>query len=446
MFDVSKELNVFYESHVRLGTDLRNDLGRYRELNLQRLTDGLKALGDKKGVIFNTFVDNKNQGSYAMHTLNQCVHTDYDIDVAVIFENDDLPEDAADARTRVRDALAEKCSNFTKEPEARKNAVTIWYADGYHIDFAVYRRRTNWLGNTVIEHAGGDGWTERDPMAFTNWFTDKVTTKSPPTMLESLLGTNVTVPKQQLRRIVRFVKAFARSRSSWALPGGIIISTLVCEVYKSHPTRDDVALHDTLKALLARLKADVHVDNPVQPGMSFTAYERRRKEVERLRDCLEEKLPSLEALHRSDCSARQAFAAWDAIFWHDFWTEQKHAADRAFATAGISVECWLARNQGGPVFKQHRSDSTPLPKGLHLRFTAKPEGIVPPYTVRWSVKNEGHEAQDAGQLAHNSVKSANEPYWTSTAFKGRQKMICEVLKDGVTVRRAEHYVRIGTSR
>jgi hypothetical protein len=161
---------------------------------------------------------------------------------------------------------------------------------------------------------------------------------------------------------------------------------------------------------------------------------------------LDEKLPSLDVLHRSDCTAEQAFAAWDAIFWHDFWAEQKRAADRAFAAAGLAVECWLARKKEGAVFKQHRSDSTPLPKGLHLRFTAKPEGISLPYSVRWSVRNEGHEAQDAGQLAHDSVKLANEPYWTSTAFKGRQKMICEVLKDGVTVRRGEHYVRIGASR
>lgn len=446
MFDASKELGIFFESHVRLSTDLRNALGSYRDLNLQRLTDGLTALGDKRGVTFNTFVDNKNQGSYAMHTLNQCEHTDYDIDVAVIFENDDLPDDATGARKHVCDALAEKCTNFTREPEARKNAVTIWYADGYHIDFAVYRRRTNFLGDAVVEHAGGDGWTVRDPMAYTNWFNDKVSTKSPPTMLETLIGTDVTVPKHQLQRIVRFVKAFARSRSSWALPGGIIISTLVCEVYKAHPTRDDIALYDTLKALLDRLNANVHVDNPVLPSASFTASERRRKEVERLRDCLEEKLPSLGVLHRSDCTARQAFAAWDAIFWHDFWTTQKHASDRALVTMGLVIECWLSRKNEGPVFKQHRSDSTPLPKGLHLRFTAKPEGIVPPYSVRWSVRNEGHEAQDAEQLAHDSVKSANEPYWTSTAFKGRQKMICEVLKNGVTVRKAEHYVRIGTSR
>ncbi|MDP3626981.1 MAG: hypothetical protein Q8S12_10305 [Hydrogenophaga sp.] len=446
MFDASNELGVFYENHVRLGSTRAKDLAGYRDLNLQRLTDGLKALGEKKGVHYPSYSENKNQGSYAMHTLNQCEHTDYDIDVAVIFEKDNLPDSPADARMRVRDGLAEKCTNFTKEPEARRNAVTVWYADGYHIDFAVYRRREDWLGNTVIEHAGADEWSVRDPMAYTDWFLDKVTTKSPPTMLDSFLGVNVTVARQQLRRIVRFVKAFARSRSSWALPGGIVISTLVCEVYKPHPTRDDVALADTLKALLLRLKGSVHVDNPVQPGTSFTATDGRRKEVERLRDCLEEKLPSLNILHDSLCTKKQAMTAWDAIFWHDFWTEQKHALARADSAVGLVVECWLARKKEGPVYKAHRSDSTPLPKGVHLRFTAKTEGIAQPYSLRWSVRNEGHEAKDAEQLAHDSVKVAGEPYWTSTAFKGRQKMTCEVLKDGMPVRKAEHYVRITSGR
>ena len=74
-----------------------------------------------------------------MHTLNQAEHNDYDIDVAVVFEKGDLPEDPLKARQRVRDALLKRCDNFTKEPEARHNAVTVWYQDGYNIDFAVYR-------------------------------------------------------------------------------------------------------------------------------------------------------------------------------------------------------------------------------------------------------------------------------------------------------------------
>ncbi|SDM09392.1 hypothetical protein SAMN05428957_102264 [Oryzisolibacter propanilivorax] len=449
MFDASNELKTYYENHLRLGTQLRNDLAGYRDLNLQRITDGLKLLGEKNSVTYRTWADYKNQGSYAMHTLNQCEHTDYDIDVAIIFEKDDLPANAADARIRIRDALQEKTkgTNFSKDPDARKNAVTVWYSDGYHIDFAVYRRRTDWLGKTVIEHAGGDEWTERDPMAYTNWFTGQVDSKSPPTMLQSALGMTVTLPKGQLRRIVRFVKAFARSRSAWALPGGITITTLVCEVYKQHATRDDVALVDTLQALLARLKGSVQVENPVQPGVYFTSSDRRRREVERLRDELEAKLPSLDVLYQADCTRKQAMGAWDAIFWHDYWSDvKKEAACSALGSTGLAIECWLSKKSQGPVYKQHKSDSTALPKGVHLRFTAVPDGVAPPYDVRWAVRNEGHEAKEDRALEHDTMKSVNEPYWTSTAYKGRHKMICEVIKDGITVRRGEHLVRIGPGR
>ncbi len=443
MYDASKELDVFYENYVRLGTQLRKDLGSYRDLNLERLTSGLKSLGDKNGVAYKTFVDSKNQGSYAMHTLNQCEHIDYDIDVAVVFEASDLPEKAADARARVRDALLEKSGNFSMEPESRKNAVTVWYAEGYHIDFAVYRRRTDWLGNQTIEHAGGDDWTSRDPMAYTNWFSKQVDSKSPPTFLDAVLGTQVTVAKGQLRRIVRFAKAFARSRSGWALPGGIIITTLVCEVYKAHPTRDDIAVVDTLKALLARLRASVEVENPVQLGASFTSSDRRKREVERLRDTLAEKLPSLDILYQSMCTPAQAYAAWDAIFWHDYWTGARKAVAQSAAATGLTIECALARKSEGQIYKTHVTGSPALPKGVHLRFTAKPMGVALPYSVRWTVRNEGDEAREEGQLTHNSLLGPADPYWTSTAFKGRHTMVCEIVKDGQIVRQAQHVVRIG---
>lgn len=447
MYDASKEMGIFYDTHVRLGETLRNDLAGYRDLNLGRLTDGLKALGDLRNQTYASFVDWKNQGSYAMHTLNQCEHTDYDIDVAVIFEQADLPEGAAAARTRICDALAQKCTNFTKEPEARKNAVTVWYADGYHIDFAIYRRRRDWHGNVVIEHAGGEDWTSRDPAAFTDWFTNQVSSKSPPTFLDSALGTTVTVQKGQLRRIVRLVKAFAKSRSSWSLPGGIIISTLVCEVYKSSSLRDDVALVDTLRSLLTRLKTNIQVENPAQPGMFFTSSERRRREVERLRDVLDEKLPSLDVLNRNDCTPKQAMSAWNEIFYHSYWSETKANLARSdVGDSGLTVDCWLANKEGGAVYRQHQSDSKPLPKGVHLRFRATPTGVALPYTVRWSVRNEGHEAKEDGALAHDSLKNSGEFHWTSTAYRGRHTMLCEILKDGLVVRRAQHFVRIAPGR
>ncbi|MFM0508525.1 nucleotide-binding domain-containing protein [Paraburkholderia sp. RL17-373-BIF-A] len=446
MYDTSKELAVFYENHVRLGTQLRNALGSYRDINLQRLTSGLTSLGNKNGVVYKTFVDSRNQGSYAMHTLNQSEHIDYDIDVAVIFEADDLPDRPGDARARVCEALLEKCSNFTKEPETRKNAVTVWYAEGYHIDFAVYRRRTNWLGSLVIEHAGGDEWTERDPMAYPNWFTNQVDSKSPPTLLETFIGTQVSVARGQLRRIVRFVKAFARSRSGWALPGGIIITSLVCEVYKPNATRDDVALFDTLKALYERLCVSAEVQNPISPGSTFTSSDRRRREVERLRDVLAERLPRLNVLHQWTCTPAQAYAAWDAIFFNSFWSGARKAIAQTAAATGLTIECMLARKKEGKTYKQHVSGSAALPKGVHLRFTANSLGVALPYSVRWSVRNEGDEAKEENQLTHDKLLASGEAYWTYTAFKGEHKMICEIVKNGETVRHAEHIVRIAPGR
>jgi hypothetical protein len=83
-----------------------------------------------------------------MRILNQHPENAYDIDVGLIFDADDLPADAAAARQRICDAFREKPGNFSRAPKARTNAVTVWYADGPHVDFAIYRRREDLWGRT----------------------------------------------------------------------------------------------------------------------------------------------------------------------------------------------------------------------------------------------------------------------------------------------------------
>jgi hypothetical protein len=445
MYDLSTELKFFYDNHVRLGTPLRNELAGYRDLNLQRLTEGLTALGDERGTAYKTFADNKNQGSYAMHTLNQS--DEYDIDVAVIWNQEDLPANATEARELVRDALLKKCQNFSKEPTARGNAVTVWYADGYHIDFAVYRRSFDWFGNVArIEHAGADGWAGRDPLAFSDWFSQVVKEKSAVGLLDELWTGPMKVAPDQLRRIVRFVKAFAKSRTGWALPGGVILTTLVCETYIRDKARDDVSLVATLRAMERRLYQSLQVDNPVQPGTSLVASEKRQKEMQRLRDKLSEKVPRLDVLDEPDCTSARAIAAWREIFNDDYWTSGISAQQARGVTAAASalqVECWLAKHEQGRVYQQYMSGGKPLPKRVGLRFTAKPVGVVGPYQVRWTVQNEGDEASEANQIRWDKLLDSQEPMWTSTKYKGRHTMVAEVLQRGVVVRRGELVVRIG---
>ena len=221
MFNLHDTINEFYKNHVRLDSDEKNKLVGYRDTNLKRLKSGLDKLGDEHDTTYPYYQYYRNQGSYAMFTLNQHPDNEYDIDIAIVFKKDDLPNSALKARQRIADAFKKMPGHFSQDPEARPNAVTVWYAEGYHIDFAVYRSFEDECGNTIIEHAGPD-WTEREPMEVTKWFNDAVNSDSPSQ------EDGATVDDYQMRRIVQFLKAFSKSQSSWNLPGGLIISSSGC--------------------------------------------------------------------------------------------------------------------------------------------------------------------------------------------------------------------------
>lgn len=223
MYDLHKEINEFFQVDVRLGKVARDELANFRDNSLGRLNSGLDKLSDKRNTTYAYPSETRNQGGYAMRTLNQAHDNNYDIDVALIFEKEDLPASPKSARERIRDAFIETAGQFKEPPEARKNAVTIWYASGQHLDFAIYRCSSDAYDNEIIEHSSGDEWKPRDLDAMTTWFSNRVDALSP----SSIYG--ATIEENQLRKIVRFTKFFAKSRTNWDLPGGMIMTTLVVE-------------------------------------------------------------------------------------------------------------------------------------------------------------------------------------------------------------------------
>ena len=315
MFDMHSDLKTFYEDHVRLGKKRRDDLAAVRNANLDRLKRGLDALGEKYGTEYRYFKEFRNQGGYAMRTLNQHAQNEYDIDVGLIFATEDLPGEPAEARRLICNAFKEKPGNFLRQPRTRTNAVTVWYADGLHVDFAIYRRRSAVWGETVIEHAGGAEWKERDPEAVTKWFDGQVGALSP----DPKRDVWVTVEAGQLRRIVRFVKFLCRSRLDWVLPGGMITTVLVAECYRANATRDDGALYETMAALQKRLAAWTTVHNPVDASQELTEKPEYQNQVEALRVKLDWALNKLAVLHDPTCTEGQARNAWRQVFNHAFW-------------------------------------------------------------------------------------------------------------------------------
>ena len=322
MFDLHSEMYSFYSTHIRLGTDEKKQLAEYRERNLRRLKDGLKKLGYKVPIRTPT------QGGYAMNTLTQRPENnndiDHDIDTATIFRREDLPEDALDARKRVLTGVIKGGGNFKKDPEARTNAVTVWYQDNYHVDLAVHRVNTNDFGEGVIEHAG-TSWSPRDPMEITNWFKGKVKDCSPSS------ENGATVASAQMRRIVQLLKYFSKSRPSWSLPGGLIISVLVAECYHSDYHRDDLALYNTMDAIHRRLQRTLEVNNPTDPSQQLTSKDEYINQVSRFREKLEDTLRWLSPLFTTECTREEALKAWNKVFKHSYWEKLAEEVEAAKA-------------------------------------------------------------------------------------------------------------------
>ena len=470
MFNLHDKMNEFYKDHVRLDTDERKKLAGYRDINLERLKSGLDKLGEKHDTTYAYYQYDCNQGSYATFTLNQHPDNEYDIDVAIVFKKDDLPSSALKARQRIADAFKQMGRIFSKDPEARTNAVTVWYAEGYHIDFAVYRKYEDESGDTIIEHAGPD-WTERDPMDLTNWFNDAVNKNSPSKEY------GATVEDYQMRRIVQWLKAFAKSRSSWNLPGGLIISVLVALCYQPDHDRDDIALYNTMVTIYNRLLLSAQVWNPANPPELLTYKEEYKKQVERFRDKLGSAITKLAPLFEDECTTDKAMNAWNWMFNHPFWEEAVEEESETDERLSIDERARVLSNTPKPLLgrtdhqhriqwpfvKRHRvrfdayiyqgkkfmgglnSNGRTISSNYDLKFMVK-TNVRGSYEVFWQVVNTGQHAEsESGERGDVFKSKYSNPlvHWEYSLYTGKHWIECFIVKDGICVAQSgRFYVNI----
>ncbi len=262
MFDCSKDILAYHDDEVTLPHAERTNMRGRRDANRDRLKKGLKDKGKPAPREF------ASQGSYAMKTMVQHPDNDYDIDDGVYFDKAVLAGErgaemtALQTRQMVRDALDD--GSFKTPPEALKNCVRVYYTAGYCVDVPAYRRVTtkNIFGNEVYHHElASSDWKRSDARDVSKWFEDENTRQSPDT-------TN----GRQLRRVVREIKKYARSRESWTnqILSGFGITKLVTECFRGNAAREDCALYDTMKAIRDRLNWNLVVAHPVTPNSFIT--------------------------------------------------------------------------------------------------------------------------------------------------------------------------------
>lgn len=454
MFDLSAKFNTFYGTYVVLPQADQDELYNKKNINIQRLKDGLAEYNDDHGTNYN-IGDICVQGSVAMSTVVQNDDSDYDIDVAVVFNKSALGDKGPLAtRNMVADALKRKTKQFNAEPEVKTSCVRVKYADGYHVDFAIYRR--SWDEDKdcwKYEHAGVN-WTERDLKGLTEWF-----------------KTQNDSSDKKLRKVVRLSKMFCKSRSSWKnMPSGLLQTVLCDEKLQNSYARIDELFYHTMKKIVDRLETDVSVTAPVDNGRDLTPRKSDLQKMTNWKNRLKSKLEDLEVLFKDDCTQADAIQAWYGFFNHDYWkgqvteTSDGHTSSRQELAVSyfsdneqfiedmfpvrlyhaVNVTCTVSGNGWRPrpirsflsMLKKY------LPHNFEIRCSVASTTVSYPYDVYWKVKNVGPEAERRNQL-RGQIENRGNKIVEHTNFFGNHYIECYIIKGGICVAKERINVPIG---
>ena len=335
MIDCANDVRAYHNREVTLPKVEQDEMRDRRNANRMRLRNGLAKAGKPAPVEF------VKQGSYAMKTMIRDPANDYDIDDGVYFRKEDLvggrgaEMTSLQARQMVRDAV--DYGKFKQAPEVRSNCVRVFYEVGYHVDLPVYRRveTSTIFGDDVhYELAASSGWRRSDARNVSDWYENE--------RAKSVDG-------QQLRRINRDLKKYARSRHSWraGMLSGFGISVLLVERFR-HDDREDCALYETMVAIRDRLALDLQVAHPVTIGDYITGGSDDAR-ARAFRDKLSDAIDWLQPLFRVDCTRERALRCWDKVFATTFFGERLENEQRASARAPAIISSGALLSSTAPA-------------------------------------------------------------------------------------------------
>jgi hypothetical protein len=325
MEDCHKDFNAFYRDEVALGEAQRTEMRQRRDTNRSSLRSGLERDEEPESI------GSASQGSYAMRTMIQDSENCYDIDDGVYFSKASLVgpkggnKTPTEAKEMVRKAL--HSSAFNTPVAVHKNCVRVQYNQGYHVDVPVYRKiDVDEYGNSITPYyeLASTVWKRSDPLAVTEWFK------------EACKGSVDLSNGTQLRRVVRFLKKFAQSRSSWkgSIAPGFAISKLAVDNYRGVQDRDDICLRETMTAIRDALFINENIDHPVLAGEKIIdgSTDARSRF---LRSKLTWALEKLEGLDKRDCKRADALAIWDQVFNTQYFGSRDDNTRKSVSSAAI---------------------------------------------------------------------------------------------------------------
>ena len=224
----------------------------------------------------------------------------------------------------VRDAVDD--GSFNTPPEVKTNCVRVHYNDGSHVDIPVYRKVIQADGSEKFEIASSV-WKESDPKGVNNWFNEQ-------------LNLRAEEARDQMRALIRLLKAYCKHRPSYSLPSGFVLTVLVDEKYWLHDTCLDQAFRSLISAIRDRLAISKQVRHPV---VDENLADYNDAKCAKLQELLSVSLEHLTVLDRSNCLKSEALKAWKKVFNTDYFdqaisdaeADEKRAAAAAVASVAV---------------------------------------------------------------------------------------------------------------
>lgn len=232
--------DLFLEYHDKI------KLAKSKVDNLKTARDGVR--NRIKNYFINSLKESapnfKMQGSFAMKSTVNPLSGEYDIDDGIYLNNLDNDKNNWPSTATVHKWIYDAVDGHTDEkPTDKRTCVRVTYSGNYHVDLPIYG-----IENKVsyLAEKGDKGWHTSEPDKFTDWFVKKVNDND-----------------EQLRRMVRYIKAWADYDSrKGKLPSSIILTVLVTDNYQ-YNDRDDACFARIITRIDDIINYPFAVFNPV---------------------------------------------------------------------------------------------------------------------------------------------------------------------------------------
>ncbi|MCY3768527.1 MAG: nucleotidyltransferase [Gammaproteobacteria bacterium] len=188
------------------------------------------------------------QGSLKTHTGVKPIDGDYDIDRALVIDDDVAPDNPVTPKKKVLDVLE---GRGFKDAKIKKPCVTADYAsDDVHIDLIIYKRDGDQhylaVGKKNSDEENRE-WSGCDPLGLIEWIND-----------DSDYGDDAEVKRNQFRRLVRYSKRWRDVQFSdeaaakvFSIGLTVMLKEQFAPSFSTEGARQDIlALHNTVAAVL----------------------------------------------------------------------------------------------------------------------------------------------------------------------------------------------------